>query len=336
MGLMRRKQSDGRAHMRHADTVALRSPDEILETLDETGSLDGLPFMPEMLRYFGRSFHVDARVERACDTIGQSGARRMLDTVLLDDIRCDGGGHGGCQAGCRVYWKEAWLRRVDDDARLEFIRDDAFDRLTDLVAKNSRPVRALPKADVYRCQATEFVRATEPIGWWNVRSFLREVSSRNVSVWTFVRVMSRLVIDETHRRVGLKSSRPFPPSSEQTGVGPANGIVPGGTVRVRSAGEIAKTLDTNGKLRGLWFDREMLPYCGATATVKAQVPTVRRRTERRDGGTQDGLLHPRRGGVQRPRQRRPLVLLSRDLPMVAGGMARGAGGDELVVDALQV
>jgi hypothetical protein len=257
--------------MRRGDLVALRRPNEILQTLDASGSLDGVPFMPEMLRYFGRSFHVDARVERACDTIGKSGARRMSDAVLLDDHRCDGSGHGGCQAGCRLYWKEAWLRRVDGGTSLEFARDDAFDRLNDLAVKNSRPMHATPAAEVYRCQATEFLRATEPLGWWSVRSFLREVSSRNVSAWTFVRVTTRLVLDETLRRTGLRASRPLPPSSEPSEIHQANGIVPGSTVRVRSAGEIAKTLDASGKLRGLWFDREMLPYCGTTATVKTQV-----------------------------------------------------------------
>ena len=39
----------------------------------------------------------------------------MRDTVYLEDLRCDGSGHGGCQAGCRIYWKEAWLRRVDGE-----------------------------------------------------------------------------------------------------------------------------------------------------------------------------------------------------------------------------
>ena len=38
----------------------------------------------------------------------------MRDTVFLDGLRCDGSGHGGCQAACRIYWKDAWLRRVDD------------------------------------------------------------------------------------------------------------------------------------------------------------------------------------------------------------------------------
>ena len=40
---------------------------------------------------------------------------------------------------------------------------------------------------------------------------------------------------------------------------------------MRQAAEIAETLDATGKLRGLWFDREMLPYCGKTAVVKTKV-----------------------------------------------------------------
>ena len=41
----------------------------------------------------------------------------MHSTVYLEDLRCDGSGHDGCQAGCKIYWKEAWLRRVEDDSR---------------------------------------------------------------------------------------------------------------------------------------------------------------------------------------------------------------------------
>src|SRR5689334_226152 len=96
--------------MRAGDKVQLRSPDEILASLDEDGALEGLPFMPEMLGYFGKEFTVEARVERACDTLDYTGVRRLRDTVVLDDLRCDGKAHAGCQARCRIYWKEAWLR----------------------------------------------------------------------------------------------------------------------------------------------------------------------------------------------------------------------------------
>ena len=51
-----------------------------------------------------------------CGTQGP-GVRRLPDTVLLDGLRCGGGEHGGCQAQCLLYWKEAWLRPAGDGAR---------------------------------------------------------------------------------------------------------------------------------------------------------------------------------------------------------------------------
>ena len=97
--------------------MEVRSAAEILATLDENATLDGMPFMPEMLEHVGRRFTVYRRVEKICDTAGgPTGARRMRGTVVLDDLRCDGAGHDGCQAGCRFYWREQWLRRPDDPA----------------------------------------------------------------------------------------------------------------------------------------------------------------------------------------------------------------------------
>ena len=268
-----RRNDGGGTPLRRGDIVALRSPSEILETLDGSGSLDGLPFMTEMLGHFGSRFPVVARVERACDTITYSGARRMLDTVILDEVHCDGAGHGGCQAGCRIYWKEAWLRRADD-APIEFSPDTAFERLRDLTMRNSRPGAVESDVtDTYRCQATEFLRATVPLGWWDARSFLREVSSRNVSLWTFVRVMSRLALRREFEAPSAQGVTPFPASGQNLrrndGRGPASRF--GAAVKVRSADQIAETLDQDGKLRGLWFDREMLPYCGTAGRVQAQV-----------------------------------------------------------------
>ena len=90
--------------LRPGDVVEVRSPAE-LATLGADGSLDGMPFMPEMARLAGRRFTVSRRVDKICDTIAATGSRRMRDTVYLEDLRCDGSGHGGCQAGCRIYWK---------------------------------------------------------------------------------------------------------------------------------------------------------------------------------------------------------------------------------------
>ena len=93
------------------DLVHVRPAKEILATLDDRGELDGLPFMPEMVDQCGRTFRVLARADRVCDTIsGQARSMRIADAVFLDDLRCDGSGHQTCQAVCRIYWKEAWLR----------------------------------------------------------------------------------------------------------------------------------------------------------------------------------------------------------------------------------
>ena len=37
----------------------------------------------------------------------------MTNAVHLEGLRCDGAGHDGCQAGCLLFWKESWLKRVD-------------------------------------------------------------------------------------------------------------------------------------------------------------------------------------------------------------------------------
>ncbi len=102
-----------RHELRPGDIVEVRSVDEILGTLDEDGRLDGLPFMPEMLRYCGQRFPVFKRADKTCDTITWTGLRRLEGTVHLGILRCDGSAHGGCAAGCLMFWKEAWLKPIE-------------------------------------------------------------------------------------------------------------------------------------------------------------------------------------------------------------------------------
>ena len=66
--------------LKPGELVRVRSASEIFATLDETGALDGLPFMPEMLKYCGRTLPVsaagrhDLRRERGRATDGQHGS----------------------------------------------------------------------------------------------------------------------------------------------------------------------------------------------------------------------------------------------------------------------
>src|SRR5689334_21416402 len=98
---------------RVGDWVEVRSAAEILATLDQEARLDGLPFMPEMLQFCGKRFRVGASAHKTCDTISTFKGRRMRDAVHLAGLRCDGQGHGGCQASCLIFWKHAWLKPAD-------------------------------------------------------------------------------------------------------------------------------------------------------------------------------------------------------------------------------
>ena len=148
---------------------------------------------------------------------------------------------------------------------------DAFARLQRLAAESVHGADSTPEAPTFRCQATELIRAGEPVGWYR---FAREFTGGNVGVWRFTRVTAGIVVQEIGRRLGLRSNPPFRPGElkGQNFVAPApRGLRTGELVQIRTKREIGETLGDTGKNRGLWFDREMVPYCGHTARVKAKV-----------------------------------------------------------------
>ena len=158
---------------------------DILATLDADGALDAMPFMPEMLQYVGRRFTVSRRVEKICDTIAATGSRRVRDTVYLEDLRCDGSGHGGCQAGCLIYWKEAWLRRVDGEGQARLSdpeRKPELERRAQAGTNGAGAGRRVGN-EVWRCQATEAFTATEPLKTSDLRQYWRELRGGNFGLY---------------------------------------------------------------------------------------------------------------------------------------------------------
>jgi hypothetical protein len=151
--------------------VEVRSEEEILRTLDANGKLDGLPFMPEMLGFCGRRYRVTARAHKACDTIDWQQFRRMESAVHLEDLRCDGSAHGGCQAGCLLYWKEAWLRRVEPEADAAPESGTTSEQTpgTDSAGASKEALFAATQIGtneageaLFSCQATELLTASRP------------------------------------------------------------------------------------------------------------------------------------------------------------------------------
>jgi hypothetical protein len=87
-------------------------------------------------------------------------------------------------------------------------------------------------------------------------------------------VMSRVVVEEIARRLGLTKLLPYRPEElkgQKSAMPELRGFKPGELVQIRTGREIGETLNEKGTHRGLWFDREMKVYCGRTARVKTKV-----------------------------------------------------------------
>ncbi|MFF0816100.1 hypothetical protein ACFYVR_13250 [Rhodococcus sp. NPDC003318] len=250
------------------------SPEEILQTLDDRGAVDNMPFMPEMLRHAGRRFQVSASAHKACDTIDTYRNRRIDDAVHLG-VRCDGSAHGGCQASCLLYWKTAWLRPVDGPvptppsttAPVTAVNTAVVDR----AARAASP-KATDRRVKYSCQATRLVEASIPMRQRDLRQYWRDWASGNVDLWTMFRYMPLALYNTIVWRTGRCRVIPsFEGLAGSTTPTEALGLQPGELVEVKPMDEIAATLDAHGRNRGMYFDVEMMPFCGGRYRVHKRV-----------------------------------------------------------------
>ena len=269
--------------VRAGDVVRVRSREEILATLDANGRLDGQPFMPEMLQFAGRELPVSKIAHKTCDTINKSGIRRLDHTVHLVGARCDGSAHGGCQAGCLLFWREEWLetpagiplraqrRELSPVATEKTLHDDTVAGVDD------------DGATLYRCAATELVRASSPLPSYEVGQYVADVRSGNYRPLFVICGLLILLFNKFQalsrklpRQLRIADGLPYP-FFRGTGPGPKAEplrLQPGELVEVRSKDEIMATLGPNNKNRGLIFDFEMLPYCGRRARVLKTVERI--------------------------------------------------------------
>ena len=280
-------------NLRVGEIVEVRSEAEILATLDARSELESLPFMPEMLQFCGRRFRVDKLAVKLCDTIGSTGMYRMRNAVHLEGVRCDGQAHGGCQAGCLVYWKEAWLKRVPVEGhdRPDPAPEPAAAGCTHAtLLAATRKAGTAPDDGRFSCQATELLRAAPTsVPPWDVGQYVLDVRSGNASLLATIRAVAiglfneyqdlsrRLLPQPLRIRGGVRF--PFIEGRLERTPDGTLGLQPGELVRIKSKQQIVGTLDVNNSNRGLSFDPEMLWYCGRQARVLRRIEqTIDERT----------------------------------------------------------
>lgn len=287
------------SRFRTGDLVEVRSKEEILATLTADARVSGMPFMPEMLRFCGQRFQVGAVAHKTCETAKKTyKARRLEKTVHLGDLRCDGAAHGGCQAACRLFWRDEWLKPVDElsgTSTAPSVSASPECDETALLASTQRPPRTDEVGTRYACQATELYGATKPLPWWDPRQYVLDIITGNHPARAVMRALwlgamrswlrntprgyrvVKRIREATHRRlVGgeVPDVHGTIPAGQPTPMGRTD-LKPGERVRIKAKNEIFETLGANNKRnRGLSFDQEMVRYCGSVATVRSSVTNI--------------------------------------------------------------
>lgn len=273
------------------DLVVVRPVDEILATLDEKGTLGKLPFMPEMRDFCGRQFRVSRRAFKTC--VDDAEMRRLDDTVFLEDVRCDGEAHGGCDKACLIFWKEAWLRPAGDMDRQPATRESKINEL-DLFEFAKR-------GDQFFCQSSEIVNASKPLPWWEPRQYALDLLHNRISIALWMKGMFIAFYNKVAHVTGGQSWRFVAGPGTYNGARSDLNLQPGDLVRVKSVERIRETLDADGKHQHLLFAPSMTEFCGSVMRVQKRVERIvlegspRQRaikdTVLLDGATCDGVCH---------------------------------------------
>ena len=207
-------------------------------------------------------------------------------------VRCDGAAHGGCQAGCLIFWKEAWLKGPGVESQ-PADRAQASGSTEEAVWAGTRAPSQQPGEEPrYVCQATQLPAFTTLLPWWDVRQYVEDYTSGNLSLrrlfngFTYLAYYhgaqtwrnrlgrpSRWLYDRFQSLwggVAYPRTRGLIPVGQPTPACSLN-LQPGELVRVKSHKEILATIDKNYFNRGLAFDAELVPSCGKTFRVQARV-----------------------------------------------------------------
>jgi hypothetical protein len=256
-----------RRPFRRGQWVQVRTEAEIRGTLDADGKLDGLPFMPEQAGYCGHKFRIYRRADRVYLDYHYF-VVRLKNTVLLDDLRCDGAAHGGCQMRCLMFWKEAWLRPIDEPSPNE--RVSAPVPLISLTSTATTAASHASIGETFSCQATELARIGTRLSGWDPRQYLADLYYRERSlgeVLTILAKQARNMVDRvfSRKRSPVSSSKASKPSGARLN------LQPGEWIQVKSFDEINATLSSDNRLRGLGFSPDMIPFCGKRFRVASRV-----------------------------------------------------------------
>ena len=248
--------------LRPGDLVQVIPPDKILATLDVNGTMDGLPFMPEMIAYCGQRHQIERRAITAC--YYGPGSRRAFHSdriVTLRGVRCGGSDHGGCQKACLMFWHEEWLRPATDQKTNGDVNSDADERLRSRLKTSSGP-------KTYFCQASEILRLTYPVE--RRERYAKYFSGLKAGNFGWFQ-MVRSLWTGTALRIRERFSGVYPRGDARPSPVENLDLQSGEWVEVKPLEEIIETLNRRGQNRGLRFSPDMRRLCGRRLRVASRI-----------------------------------------------------------------
>jgi hypothetical protein len=240
------------------DLVEIRPVNKIAKTLDAEGAMDTLPFMAEMLESCGKRFRVSRRAQIACISGGPHRGLNSDNVVTLDGVRCSGAAHDGCQKACMIFWREEWLRKVEDGSSPAEIDAAEVDRFRARLPSIS--------GKMYYCQASQLLKYTHVVA-------RREKVTRYLSGWRYGNFNLLYMIHDLTVTVswwvrgklfGIYGRGPNTKSTPSESLN----LRPGEWVEVKPMSRILETLDRRAMNRGLFFAPEMRRWCGRKLRVR--------------------------------------------------------------------
>ncbi|HWG97209.1 MAG TPA: hypothetical protein VN647_09015 [Nitrospira sp.] len=285
--------------LKAGDWVEVKSKEEILATLDKNGRLEEMPFMPQMFEYCGQRFKIYKRAHKTCDTVYPIRGRHLSDAVHLD-VRCNGASYGGCEASCLIFWKTTWLKPVNAEVTgthptsqvgRSISISSACTTEADVIAGTYVEDLGSPDGRRYICQATQLPRFTTDLNWWDIRQYVEDLTSGNVTIHQFFKGVTYASYNNLiNAGVGLGRALrwlydraqsvwggvPYPRKSGSIPINQSTptctlDLRPGELVRVKPFHEVLATLNTDNKNRGLYFDAEAVPYCEGEYRVRSRL-----------------------------------------------------------------
>ena len=189
---------------------------------------------------------------------------RTDDVVLLAGLRCSGADHDGCQKACTIFWREAWLRKVDDPATQAKFAAEGHDRL-------GARLRTKRDPKTYFCQASELLNATDHMSRLErFTNCLNEIQVGNYSIWLMLKQIAIWLIWRI-RRLFLG---PYGRGTNKTTPAESLHLRAGELIEVKPMKDITQTLDKDAYNRGLWFSPDMRLLCGREQRVEKKIEKI--------------------------------------------------------------